>query len=283
MNIKYQLFVGMLIMGSLYAMELEDFGSKNKEKEPTDSLRALKKQASTLRVSAVEDQLDKISEHEDNAFKRGSVIRDSPLYLTTSKNKLEEIIEASRNTDHTIVDNMLDLIREEAEKSPVIKKDFAAQFNEDPILGNKLREQVNRLRDSENPEERGAFNSLNAYSTEREMRKTRRRKDHGRNSIFEDKQTDNETKALILSLLVQTLKDHAEEQKSRAEEQKLLAKTLHDEKEQQQKDNKANIKRKNWQIGITIGVGALTTVLAAVITAISTLVPELIKKCPPTA
>ena len=281
MNIKCQLFVGMLIMGSLYAMELEDFGSKNKEKEPTDSLKVLKKEASKLRVSAVEYKLDTISEHEDNAFKRGSVIRD-PLYLTTSKDTLEEIIEASRDADHTIIDNMLDLIREETEKSPVIKKDFVAQFNEDSILGNKLREQVNRLRDSDNPEERGAFNSLSAYSTEREMRKTRRR-DYGRNSIFEDKQTDSETKALILSLLVQTLKDHAEEQKSRAEEQKLLAKTLHEEKEQQEKDNKASIRRKNWQIGLTVGAGAITTVLAAVITAISTLIPELLKKCTPPA
>lgn len=287
MKIRCQLLMSVLVVGSLCGMELEDFKGKN----PTDSLKILKKEASMLRVSDIEKQLDNISERNvnpsddiisTNEFKKATSVgtlsrRSSGANLgipplTASKERLEEIAELHQpGTNLAIVTSMLDLMKEESEKNPITEDDLVSKFNQNSALKDKLCERVNKLRESENPHEKEVFVSLTQYSTERERKKRKHRShshSHGRDSIALDKELEDKTKSVVWLLLIDTLKKHTEEQT-------LLIKALHEEKETVIIDNKNGIRRKNWQLGISIVIGTTSTLIAAVIA----IVPELVRKC----
>lgn len=288
MKMQYYLLLNIVIM-PLYAMELDDIFDQ-KGKEPTASVKELKRQASKLRASDVEEQLRTASDpHLTDQDVIPSQEKQKPALKVSGYSKMPlfnqstsvgvpilsglEEIEGQEAIDVTIVKSVMDLIKADAEKdNPMIKPETIQEFDDNPALGAKLRNRVTQLRDSEVATERDAFNSLSQYSSGREELK-RRPPMRGRDSIAYDRATDERAKALVYPLLVSILQEHAQEQK-------VLVEALTKQGVDQAQDGEKKLKTKNKQLFWTIVGGAGSTILAAIITAAATIPGLLIgKKC----
>lgn len=283
MKIKYYLLLNIVMM-PLYAMELNDIESKGKES--TNSVRELQKQASKLRISDIEAQLRTASNPhltdkdvipsslKVSAYTKMPAFKQSASVGVPLLAGLEEITETHQNNNAielTIVNSVMELMKDESKTNPMINPETIEKFEKDPALEERLRSRVTQLRDSKDPEEQKAFDSLRQYSSGREELK-RKPPIRGRDSVAYDRETDEKAKALVYPLLVSILQEHAQEQK-------VLVEALTKQGAEQVEDSEKKLKTKNRQLLLTIIGGGIASLVSAGLGAGIAIIPELVKKC----